>query len=183
MPFDYPFLAFRKKYPLSMPEELEQKKGLLLQLIHRLYLDREHTFRVPMFKNLLQTYIMELYDKTKTQFIQHRNAGTTRKEELLEKFIALIYEHCVTRRDVQFYADRLCITTRHLSSVIQDLTGHTPKELIDTRIQEIKMLLRTTDLTMQEIAFRLDFPDQSFFSRYFKKNTGMTPAEYRTARH
>lgn len=170
MPFDYPFLAFRKKYPLSMPEELEQKKGLLLQLIHRLYLDREHTFRVPMFKNLLQTYIMELYDKTKTQFIQHRNAGTTRKEELLEKFIALIYEHCVTRRDVQFYADQLCITTRHLSSVIQDLTGHTPKELIDTRcIQEIKMLLRTTDLTMQEIAFRLDFPDQSFFSRYFKK--------------
>ena len=68
--------------------------------------------------------------------------------------------------------------------MIQDLTGHTPKELIDTRcIQEIKMLLRTTDLTMQEIALRLDFPDQSFFSRYFKKNTGMTPAEYRTARH
>ena len=41
------------------------------------------------------------------------------------------------------------------------------------------MLLRTTNLTMQEIALRLDFPDQSFFSRYFKKNTGMTPAEYR----
>ena len=82
------------------------------------------------------------------------------------------------------YADQLCITTRYLSSILQDLTGHTPKELIDARcIQEIKMLLRTTNLTMQEIALRLDFPDQSFFSRYFKKNTGMTPAEYRAARH
>lgn len=179
-PFDYSFFAFRKKYPLTIPKEWEQKKGALLQLMYRLYLEREHTFRLPMFKNLLQTYLMDLYDKTKAQFIDHRLANTNRKEELFEKFIALVYEYSSTRRDVQFYADQLCVSARYLSAIVQSLTRHSPKEVIDTRcIQEIKMLLRTTNEPMQEIAFRLDFPDQSFFTRYFKKHTGMTPAEFR----
>ena len=153
---------------------------LMLEISHHLYKEREHTFRLPMFKNCLQNFLMDIYDKTKAQFLHHRSGNTIRQEELLEKFIHLVFQHSSTRRDVQFYADQLCITTRYLSSILQDLTGHTPKDLIDSRcIQEIKMLLRTTNLTMQEIALRLNFPDQSFFSRYFKKNTGMTPAEYR----
>ena len=82
-----------------------------------------------------------------------------------------------------FYADELCITTRYLSTVVQRMTGVTPKDIIDTRcIQEIKMLLCTTNDSIQEIAFRLNFPDQSFCARYFKRNTGMSPVEYRKSR-
>ena len=116
---------------------------------------------------------MDIYDKTKAQFLHRKAGNTTRQEEPLEKFVHLVFRHCSTRRDVQFYADQLCITTRYLSSVTQDLTGHSPKEIIDTRcIQEIKMLLRTTDLTMQEIAFRLDFPDQSFSAATSRRTRG-----------
>ncbi len=180
-PFNPSFIAFLNQYPLSPALDKEQVESnhRMMQFVHHIYKEKEHTFRLPIFKNCLQTFLMDIYDKTKAQFLHHKTGNTTRQEELLEKFIHLVFQHCSTRRDVQFYADQLCITTRYLSSILQDLTGHTPKELIDARcIQEIKMLLRTTNLTMQEIALRLDFPDQSFFSRYFKKNTGMTPQEY-----
>ena len=181
-PFNPSFFAFLKQYPLSpvLKPDRQEEMRMMWQLVYNLYREREHSFRVPMFKNSLQNFLMEVYDKTKAFFLRRHVGNTTRQEELLEKFVHLVFQHSSTRRDVQFYADQLCISARYLSSVVQNLTGHSPKEVIDTRcIQEIKMLLRTTREPMQEIAFRLDFPDQSFFTRYFKKHTGMTPAEYR----
>ena len=176
------FFTFLRQYPLSSTLSPEKQKSnrRLLQVIYNIYMEREHTFRLPIFKNCLQNFLMDIYNKTKALFLQHDVSNATRKEELFEKFISLVFQHSSTHRDVQFYADQLCITTRYLSSIIQNLTGHTPKEHIDLHcIQEIKMLLRTTNKTMQEITFELRFPDQSFFSRYFKKHTGMTPVEYR----
>ena len=181
-PFPPSFFAFIKQYAVSppMPKDEEKRIYRLLQIVQDLYTEKEHTFRLPMLKNCLQNFLMDIYDKTKAQFLHRDAQNTTRQEELLEKFIALVFQHSSSHRDVQFYADQLCITTRYLSSIIQKLTGHTPKEIIDDRcIQEIKMRLRTTNDSMQEIAFQLNFPDQSFFSRYFKKHTGITPAEYR----
>lgn len=181
-PFDPSFFAFLNKYPLSLSlsEEKIIRKHQILQLVYYIYKEREHTFRLPIFKNCLQSFLMEIYDKTKAHFLHRNTSNTTRQEELLEKFIALVFQHSNTHREVQFYADQMCITTRYLSSIVQNLTGHSPKELIDVRcIQEIKMQLRTTNKSMQEIAFQLNFPDQPFFTRYFKKHTGMTPAMYR----
>ena len=181
-PFPPSFFAFIKQYAVSLPMPKDEEKRIyrLLQIVQDLYTEKEHTFRLPMLKNCLQNFLMDIYDKTKAQFLHRDAQNTTRQEELLEKFIALVFQHSSSHRDVQFYADQLCITTRYLSSIIQKLTGHTPKEIIDDRcIQEIKMRLRTTNESMQEIAFQLNFPDQSFFSRYFKKHTGITPAEYR----
>ena len=181
-PFPPSFFAFIKQYAVSLPMPKDEEKRIyrLLQIVQDLYTEKEHTFRLPMLKNCLQNFLMDIYDKTKAQFLHRDAQNTTRQEELLEKFIALVFQHSSSHRDVQFYADQLCITTRYLSSIIQKLTGHTPKGIIDDRcIQEIKMRLRTTNDSMQEIAFQLNFPDQSFFSRYFKKHTGITPAEYR----
>ena len=181
-PFNPSFFTFLNKYSLSppLPERQVEENRWMLQFAYNIYKEKEHTFRLPIFKNCLQNFLMDIYDKTKAQFL-HRNASnTTRQEELLEKFIALTFQHSITQREVQFYADQMCITTRYLSSVVQNLTGHSPKELIDVRcIQEIKMQLRTTNKSMQEIAFQLNFPDQPFFTRYFKKHTGITPAMYR----
>lgn len=181
-PFDPSFFTFLNKYPLSppLPQKQVEENRWMLQFAYNIYKEKEHTFRLPIFKNCLQNFLMDIYDKTKAQFL-HRNASnTTRQEELLEKFVALVFQHSNTHREVQFYADQMCITTRYLSSIVQNLTGHSPKELIDVRcIQEIKMQLRTTNKSMQEIAFQLNFPDQPFFTRYFKKHTGITPAMYR----
>ena len=180
--FDVPFFAFLKEYPcLSAPDKNHVWQfNHLLHLLTGIYQDRKHTFRLPIFKNILQCFLMDLYNKVREQFLCHDTVHTSQQEELLGKFITLAFQHSGTRREVQFYADSLSITTRYLSSVVKSLTGVTPKDIIDSRcIQEIKMLLRTTRDSMQEIAFRLDFPDQSFFNRYFKRHTGITPVDYR----
>ena len=180
--FNPSFFAFLKQYPISPKLSKEKKEGnqRMMEFVYNIYMERDHTFRMPIFKNCMQNFLMDIYDKAKGFFLHHNASNTTRQEELLEKFIFLVFQHSGTCREVQFYADQLCITTRYLSSIIQNLTGHTPKNHIDTRcIQEIKTQLRTTNKSMQEIAFELNFPDQSFFTRYFKKHTGLTPVEYR----
>ena len=180
--FSLEFFSFLKEYPVTPVRSAGDAKRVrhMLAMAHYIYAERGHTFRLPIFKNMLQTCLMDLYDKTKARFIGCRKENTSRQEELLERFVHDVFSQDGRLREVQVYADRLCVSTRYLSSVVSSLTGYTPKQIIDGRcVQDIKMMLRATALTMQEIAFKLGFPDQSFFTRYFKKHTGLTPAEYR----
>lgn len=94
-----------------------------------------------------------------------------------------MHEHCTEQREVAFYADRLCISTRYLSTIIRSVAHSTAKEFIDRSVVlEIKMLLGSTELSVQEIAYRLHFPDQSYLGRFFKKHTGVSPTEFRNAK-
>ena len=125
--FDPAFLAFFRQYPLSpvLTPDKRKEMRLMLEVSYHLYEEREHTFRLPMFKNCLQNSLMDIYDKTKAQFLHHRSGNTTRQEELLEKFIHLVFQHCSTRRDVQFYADQLQGTDRRpLHPGNQDAAAH-----------------------------------------------------------
>ena len=109
-----------------------------------------------------------------------RPEGISRQEELFKRFIQLVHKHCTTQREVSFYANKLFITPRYLSTVIQNVTNTTAKSIIDKHvILEIKVLLKSTNLSVQEISNQLCFPDQSFFGRYFKKHTGLSPLQYR----
>ena len=84
---------------------------------------------------------------------------------------------------MSFYADKLCISTRYLSTIVRSVAHSSAKEFIDRAvILEIKMMLQSTDLSVQEIAYRLRFPDQSYLGRFFKKHTGESPTEYRNMR-
>ncbi|MDE5813808.1 MAG: helix-turn-helix domain-containing protein, partial [Muribaculaceae bacterium] len=83
-------------------------------------------------------------------------------------------------RSVAFYADRLCVTPKHLSAVAKDITKHTASELIDHYvIMEAKIMLAESALTIQEIANKLNFANQSFFGKYFKHLTGYSPSQFR----
>ena len=179
---DSSFFSFLKKYPCSPP--LNEGHLFLLNsqmfAIRSIYQDRKHTFRLQIFKNLVQNFLMDMYNRTKQNFLSRNIHNTNRQEELFEKFIALVVQHSSLHRDVNFYANELCVTPRYLSSVVQNMTGTPPKNIIDERcIQEMKVLLRTTNRSVQEIAFQLNFPDQSFFARYFRKHVHMSPLEYR----
>ena len=104
----------------------------------------------------------------------------TRKEEILSKFILEIIQNFRCERSVAFYADRLCVTPKHLSAVSKEITGHTASELIDHYvIMEAKIMLAETALTIQEISNKLNFANQSFFGKYFKHLTGYSPSEFR----
>lgn len=103
---------------------------------------------------------------------------------MFKKFINLVHTYCTTQRDVVFYADQLCISTRYLSAITKQVAENSAKEIIDENlILELKMALQSTGMSLKEIADKYRFPDQSFFGRYFKKHTGMSPKEYRAKKN
>lgn len=149
-------------------------------LIEGLYYDKENCFRSQILRNNLQSILWHIYDKTRRFFLESHPEGISRQEELFKQFIQLVHRHCTLQREVAFYAKQLCIGSRYLSTIVQQVTGTNAKSIIDKHvILEIKALLKSTTLSAQEISNRLHFPDQSFFARYFKKHTGMSPLQYR----
>lgn len=104
----------------------------------------------------------------------------TRKEEIMARFILSVTDNFRQERQVAFYAKQLCITPKHLSTVVKETSGRTAGEWIDSYVMmEAKMLLHTTDLTIQEISSRLNFTNQSFFGKYFKHHAGISPTQFR----
>jgi AraC family transcriptional regulator, transcriptional activator of pobA len=117
----------------------------------------------------------------KKQYPVRQEETKIRKGNLLvKKFRQQIEMHYHKNFSVQEYADLLSVTASHLNETIKEITGQTAKEHIKERqILEIKRMLSHTDLNVSEIAYQLGFEDQSYFSRFFRKNTGLTPNEFR----
>lgn len=178
---DPSFFHFLQENPaVTLSEERLRPILRMQQLIEDLYNDRDNYFRGQILRNNLQSLLLHIYDKTRRFFLDSHPEGISRQEELFKMFIQLIHEHCTYQREVTFYAQKLCITSRYLSTVVQNVTGTTAKSIIDKHvILEIKTMLRSTNLSIQEIANELHFPDQSCFTRYFKKHTEITPLQYR----
>lgn len=109
-----------------------------------------------------------------------RSTESTRHKQLFEQFIALVTEYHYSERTVRFYADKLCITPKYLSKIIKKVSNLSAPEWINKYvILEIKQMLRHSSLSAKEIAYKLNFPNTSFFFKYFKLHTGLTPREYR----
>ena len=104
-----------------------------------------------------------------------------RERKYLRKFLHLVYENFRKERAVGFYAKKMHISSKYLSSVVKNASNKTPSQLIDDMVVlEIKHLLRYSDLSVQEIAYNMNFTNQSFFGKYFKRLTGMSPRKYKT---
>lgn len=104
------------------------------------------------------------------------------KDELFFRFRQLLGKHYRESRNVSYYADKLCITTRYLSEIVKNRYGKSPKEAIDIfTVMQVRLDLLQSDIPLSELAWKYNFPSLSFFSDYFKRNTGMTPQEYRMA--
>ncbi len=177
------FMRLIKSHPISqLSRDGQRGMELWLQILGYSYADRENRFRNTIVKNRLQNALLESCDKVMRSPHIHMmtNDQTLRRTELFNRFIGLVNRHGSTQRDVSFYAEQLCISTRYLSSIVHAISGRTAKALINqSAIIEIKMLLQTTDLSVQEIAYRLHFPDQSYLGRFFRKHTGESPTSYR----
>lgn len=107
----------------------------------------------------------------------------SRKDFIFEHFYQMLSKSYQSERSVKFYAEQLCLTPKHLSGVVKEVSGKTVSEWIDEFvILEAKALLNSSSLNIQEISDRLNFANQSFFGKYFKHNTGMSPKEYRKSR-
>jgi len=85
------------------------------------------------------------------------------------------------RQQVNYYAEKLCITPKYLSTVCRKVSGKSPiRWITDSVMEDSYQLLRNTDMTVKEISNKLGFPNSSFFGQYFREHAGTTPIEYRT---
>ena len=124
--------------------------------------------------------LMLLYDHLFRQQTDIQAATRSREQTIFDRFIQLVNQHCRQQHQIGYYADRLCLTERYLGTVIRQTSGTTAKDWIDRAlITQAKVLLRHSDKSVMQISENLDFPNPSFFSKYFKRLTGMTPGEYK----
>lgn len=104
-----------------------------------------------------------------------------RDKTLFHQFLDLLSHEKQKRRQVNYYAEKLCITPKYLSTVCRKASGKSPiRWITDSVMEDCYLLLRSTNLTVKEISNKLGFPNSSFFGQYFREQAGMTPIEYRT---
>lgn len=110
-------------------------------------------------------------------------SGTvTRYGEISDSFLELVRENCHIRRDMDFYSDALCLSAKHINLAVKKVTGDNAMKWIERyTVLKAKSLLRTTGLSISEIADSLNFPTPSDFGKYFKKFTGYSPRAFRNA--
>ena len=105
-----------------------------------------------------------------------------RLKQLLNRFLSLVTEYHTQERTVSFYAEKLDLTPKYLSKLIKEASGRGAPDWIDSFvILEAKNMLKYSGLSIKEIVFRLHFPNQSVFYKFFKAHTGLTPSQYRNS--
>lgn len=115
-----------------------------------------------------------------SQSIQTDIAPKDRSGDYFRQLISLLHEHYKTERSVEFYANKMNLTPKHLSRVVRNHSGKSVHQWIDEFVVlEIKNLLKYSDMSIQQISYELNFPNPSFMGQYFKRITGKTPGEYR----
>lgn len=113
---------------------------------------------------------------------QQQKSSKSRKEEICRELVQLVIENYTNERRAQFYADKLSISLQHLSTTIKQGTGKNVLDIIAQVVMvDVKAKLKSTNMTIQEIAYSLNFPSASFFGKYFKRHMGVSPLEYRNS--
>lgn len=124
--------------------------------------------------------MMYHYDGLYRKHIDLLKASQSRVQTIFDRFIYLVNQHATRKHQIGFYADKMCLTEHYLGTVIRQASGITAKEWIDRAlIEHIKIELKYSDKPIVQISEEMNFPNPSFFSKYFKRLTNQTPLEYK----
>lgn len=136
----------------------------------------------PQVLKALQHSIIAFYYRYAYRCYDLVNTNADSGARLSDRFILLVKENFKAQRFLEYYAEELGVTTKHLSRTVKAQTGYSAASWIERfLILEAKILLKSTNLTIQQISDVLNFPTQSFFGKYFKKNVGLSPKLYRNS--
>jgi len=156
-------------------------------LFHTICREIRDTADTPFYDEIVRSYLkcilykilnwVSVYSDSHPKF---KRTVKSRNEEYFINFIHLLSENFRKERSVGFYASQLCITPKYFTTLIKRISGKTAATWIDEYvILEAKNLLRYSSMSIQEVAYALNFPNQSFFGKYFKQQTGMSPSAYK----
>lgn len=161
------------------PQETELVDNYI-ELLRSKIKNRAHFFQKEVMQNSFVGFLLEIANIFMGKKDGLLMPALSRKEELFEQFLQLLFEHCKEQHVVTFYAEKLFITPQYLSLILKELTGKSANKWIDDAlIVEAKILLKAPQATVQQVADILHFSDQSTFGKFFKKHMGISPMEYR----
>ena len=174
------FRMLRTTPCIKLTTESKKAVNSFILLAKGIYKDTDNLYRQQIIRSALNAYMLYTYDRyQRFYYTDEMNIESTRSK-IFDSFIDLLHHNCNTQREVTFYADKLCISTKYLTDICHKVTGVSAKKIIDNfAILQIKILLHNPQLTMQDIAHQMDFPDQSYLGRYFKRFEGISPSSFR----
>lgn len=152
-----------------------------IERIRRQLKTTDNTFRKYIVKNEVSNFFMELvYFMLKKRPEEDRYQKTNQADTVIRKFLQLLLQKFKQQHEVMFYANELYMTHGNLTRIMTHASGKSPLKWIhDALLAEAKTLLQKPDISIQQIAEELHFGNQSSFSKFFKKHTGLTPTEFR----
>ena len=173
-----PVFLLKPDFPSIELSNIEMEEAMsFFQIMWNVVEDVENDHRTEMLKHLLCALLVKIHGYASKYM--NNTVPVSRKEEMVRQFFLLVSEHLKESKDVSFYANKLCVSPKYLSSLVKQIVGKPAKECIDyCVVLESKLMLRSS-CTIQEISQELNFPNQSFFGKYFKKHAGVSPLHYR----
>ena len=171
-----------KSHPvLSLPKEIADIYEEFFALLMKVYYREHPRYNQEILKCMLLSILYRLSDIYHSQPLRNE-VGLNRSEEICKQFGHLVIQHYTRERNISFYAEQLGITPAHLSNTVKHVTGRTVIDILsETVITDAKAQLKSTNIPIHEIADSLNFPNVSFFGKYFKRLTGMSPQQYRNS--
>ena len=164
--------------------EFNEENAHIFSLFGELITHRLNATNRPYKKEVMSSItaaaVFELFAEIEKQHGKETHPVLTSGDRLFQRFIILLNDQEVKQRSVSWYADKLCVTTKYLSSVCKSISKRTARSIISMYVvADIQHLLKYSTLSTKEIAAKLDFPNISFFGKYVKAHLGMSPNEYR----
>ena len=155
----------------------EKMASMFIKAIrHILDENAENPYKSKIVQHVLMAIFYSSENISRTEVEKPR----TNADILSKEFLALVKEHFREERQLKFYADKMCITPRYLSRVVKECTQFSAADWIERFVVlEARALLKSTNMTVQQISDELNFPSQTFFGKYFKRRVGLSPKEYR----
>ena len=161
---------------------IESRKALnsFMLLVNGLYKDIDNLYRQQIIRSALNAYMLYIYDRYQRFYYTEDMRTESARNKIFDGFIDMLHKNCSTEREVTFYANKLCISNKYLTDICHKVVGVSAKKIIDNfAILQIKVNLHNPQLTMQDIAHQMNFPDQSYLGRYFKRIEGISLSTFR----
>ncbi len=169
------FLSILNNPSTSMTEEELKSVIAFYSILQRTVRKKDNPYRMEIVQCLIKAYF---YSSINLELPEDKKKS--KNMIVVEQFLKYVEANFKEQRGVEFYANKLCLTPKYLSKLIKESSGRSANEWIDNYIVlEAKALLKSTNKTIQQISDELNFPSQSFFGKYFKRQVGVSPKEYK----
>lgn len=172
-----------KAYRMSAVKNLEEQMQFYYRLILSKTMNPDQKYHKEIIRTIIKAILLEMLSNMETDQCQSAE-GENKTQFQFNRFLQILSSEDVKHRPIDFYADRLCISSKYLSVICSKVSGKSARQWIDEyTVEDIRYHLFNTDYSIKEIAYRLGFENLSFFGKYVKRHFGKSPSELRSIRN